>query len=81
LPEAAVYGIPVIFGPNYSKFREARDLIAIGGGFTIKNKEEFNNIMESFKGEPEMRERAGEAAKNYIFSNSGATNKILKHIF
>ncbi|MDD4777776.1 MAG: glycosyltransferase N-terminal domain-containing protein [Fermentimonas sp.] len=81
LPEAAVYGIPVIFGPNYSKFREARDLIAIGGGFSIKNREEFNNIMESFTGKPELREKAGEVAKNYIFSNSGATNTILKHIF
>lgn len=81
LPEAAVYGIPVIFGPNFIKFREAHDLIATGGGFTIKNRTEFNKLMESFINEPELREKAGKEAKNYIFSNSGATNTILNHIF
>lgn len=81
LPEAAVYGIPVIFGPNFIKFREAHDLIATGGGFTIKNRDEFNKLMESFINEPELREKAGKEAKNYIFSNSGATNTILNHIF
>ncbi len=81
LPEAAVYGIPVIFGPNFIKFREAHDLIATGGGFTIKNRAEFNKLMESFINEPELREKAGKEAKNYIFSNSGATNTILNHIF
>ncbi len=81
LPEAAVYGIPVIFGPNFIKFREAHDLIATGGGFTIKNRDEFNKLMESFINEPELRETAGKEAKNYIFSNSGATNTILNHIF
>jgi 3-deoxy-D-manno-octulosonic-acid transferase len=81
LPEAAVYGIPVIFGPNFIKFREAHDLIATGGGFTIKNRAEFNKLMESFINEPKLREKAGKEAKNYIFSNSGATNTILNHIF
>lgn len=81
LPEAAVYGIPVIFGPNFIKFREAHDLIATGAGFTIKNRAEFNKLMESFINEPELREKAGKEAKNYIFSNSGATNTILNHIF
>jgi 3-deoxy-D-manno-octulosonic-acid transferase len=81
LPEAAVYGIPVIFGPNFIKFREAHDLIATGGGFTIKNRAEFNKLMESLINEPELREKAGKEAKNYIFSNSGATNTILNHIF
>lgn len=81
LPEAAVYGIPVIFGPNYSKFREARDLIAIGGGFTINNKYEFISRMELFINKPEFRINAGEVAKDYIFSNAGATETIIKHIF
>ena len=81
LPEAAVYGIPVIFGPNFIKFREAHALIATGGGFTIKNRAELNKLMESFINEPELREKAGKEAKNYIFSNSGATNTILNHIF
>lgn len=81
LPEAAVYGIPVIFGPNYLKFREAHDLIANGGGFTINNKEEFNNRMEMFINNSEFRIKAGEIAKCYIFNNSGAANTILKNIF
>lgn len=81
LPEAAVYGVPVIFGPNYSKFKEAHELLANGGGFTINSREEFNSKMDLLINEPQLRIKAGERAKNYIFSNAGATNKILKHIF
>ena len=45
VPEAAVYSLPVIFGPNFKKFKEAKDLIACGGAFTVKNKREFVSIV------------------------------------
>lgn len=80
LAEAAVYGIPVIFGPNYAKFREAHGLIAHGGGFTIGHKTAFNQQMDLFTNDPSTRIEAGEKAKTYIFANAGATKKIMQHL-
>lgn len=80
LAEAAVYGIPVIFGPNYAKFREAHGLIRHGGGFSIDGGEAFNQQMNLFMQDPPAREKAGEKAKAYIFGNAGATNKIMQYL-
>lgn len=80
LPEAAVYGIPVIFGPNYRKFREAYGLIGVKGGFSIKSAEDFNQLMNEFLSFPKKREQAGENARIYIYENAGATQKIINKI-
>ncbi len=80
LPEAAVYGIPVIFGPNFRKFREAHDLIEKGGGFVIHNKKEFNELMDYFLKNPETLSEAGSKAENYILNNVGATRQIMEKI-
>ena len=79
VPEAAVYGIPVIFGPNFKKFKEAKKLIASGGAFTISSKEEFENVMQNLS-DKETREKAGVIAGEYINCNTGATLKIMKRI-
>lgn len=78
--EAAVYGIPVIFGPNYRKFIEAKELINNGGGFTIANETEFNRVLKSFVTHPEDLEFAGERASEYIYTNAGATERIVHKI-
>ncbi len=80
LPEAAVYGIPVIFGPKYSKFVEAHGLITSGGGFSISNKTEFNKKMDEMALNPSARINAGVKAKEYIFGNAGATQEIMQLI-
>lgn len=79
--EAAVYGIPVVFGPRHQKFLEAGELINAGGGFSISEPEEFNRLMDGAgkdKGltDPERRNRAGDAAGAYIRSKLGATDQI-----
>ena len=56
VPEAAVYGIPVIFGPNYKKFKEACNLIENGGSFTISSKEEYEELMQRLS-DREFREK------------------------
>lgn len=76
--EAAVYGMPVVFGPNYKNFREARNLIANGGGFSIKNYQQLCNIFDQLL---ESSEEAGKAALEYVNSELGATDKIYKAIF
>lgn len=75
--EAAVYGIPVVFGPKYQKFREAGELIAARGAFSINSYNELNEVFNTFTSHPENLENASAIAKEYISKNLGATNKIL----
>ena len=74
--EAAVYGLPVVFGTNYQKFREARELIAIGGAFSISNyvtlEAQFDLLLKD--------NNAGKIAGEYVKSNTGATEMILKQL-
>jgi len=74
--EAAVWNVPVVFGPNYQKFREARELIAIGGAFSIAQYElleaQFDSLLKNNK--------AGKIAGDYVKNNTGATDLILKEI-
>ena len=80
LPEAAVYGIPVMFGPNHKKFLEAKELLKSGGGFTISDESELNKVLKDFVTSPEDLEIAGEAAAKYIYKSAGATQKIIDKI-
>ena len=79
--EAAVYGIPVIFGPNHHKFREANDLVEAGGAFCINSAEEFTQLMDRLLADDDALKRAGTTAGDYIQSNLGATRYIFNHIF
>ena len=81
VPEAAVYGVPVIIGPNNQRFREARDLIALGGCFEIHNAEEFSNVLDTLTSNPDALAKASKASANYIRSNAGAVDMIYNHIF
>ena len=80
LNEAAVYDIPVIFGPHYHKFKEARDLIKCKGGLSFSNKEEFDAIIEPIVNDKKLREQYGKNAGNYIKENLGATRIIYADI-
>ena len=81
VPEAAVYGIPVIIGPNHQRFAEAVALIANGGCKSIKNAEDFSVIMDDFLENPAHIAQAGSAAGRYINQNAGATPVIYQHVF
>ncbi len=81
VPEAAVYGIPVIFGPNHKKFKEAKELIIAGGGFSISKSEDFKLLMDRLLENKEFLSKAGITAGQYIQNNSGASKKILKELY
>ena len=81
LNEAAVYGMPVIFGPNHSKFKEASDLIACGGGFSIASKESFNATIGNLAASASRLRQAGNAAGQYIQDHLGATDLIYEDLF
>ena len=79
--EAAVYGMPVIFGPKYHKFKEAHDLIAAGGAFSIQSAEEFSAKMNKMLSDKTYLADCGTRAKHYIESQLGATKRIYNKIF
>lgn len=78
--EAAVYGIPVIFGPKFDKFHEAKELLACGGGFTINSEAAFNQLLDVLCSDTEYCSKAGENAGEMVLNGSGGTNKVLNLI-
>ena len=79
--EAAVYGIPVVFGPNFAKFNEAVELTALEGAFSIDNTVGFAAILDRIIGDKDFRAATGQKAADYIASKVGATPIIMKSIF
>ena len=79
--EAAVYGMPVIFGPNHQAFREALGLIEAKGGYPIANSEDYDRIMQTFISDSEALHMAGYAAGTYVKENSGASEMIFSAVF
>lgn len=78
--EAAVYGIPIVFGPKYGKFKEAVDLKKVGAAFPIENQQEFDSIVTEVLSDDSFRRKAGENAKKYVNGQAGATELVLKSI-
>jgi len=78
--EPAAFGVPVIFGPNYERFREARELIREGGATSIKNEEDFRKVFGRMADVPGERDRASGICSAYVTSHKGATAHILKHL-
>ncbi len=76
VPEAAVYGIPVLFGPNNKGFREAQDLLRMGGCFEITGQPLFNALVDKFLHTPRLCQKKGAFCRDYIQSNAGATDII-----
>ncbi len=76
--EAAVYGIPVLFGPNYRHFREAKGLIQAGAGFSVKNYREFEAQMDNTLAD---HEALGRKAREYVETELGATERIYSELF
>ncbi|KAA6330389.1 3-deoxy-D-manno-octulosonic acid transferase [termite gut metagenome] len=78
--EAAVYGMPVLFGPKYQKFREAVELVEAEGGYSINNYDELHTLLDRLFSDNRFLKNTGTNAGNYVTKNSGATNKILDRI-
>lgn len=79
--EAAVYGIPVLFGPKHQKFKEAKDLIACDGAMTFSSREELEKILDTLLADKSKRQNYGSKAGEYIRRNLGATDKAFNRIF
>lgn len=78
--EAAVFGKPVLFGPNNRRFREAQELKSLDAGFQISNTKELVTIMDKFISNPAYQEKAGKNAAGYVSANAGSSQKILSSV-
>jgi 3-deoxy-D-manno-octulosonic-acid transferase len=78
--EAAVYGKPVIFGPEYDKNFEAEDMIECTGAIAIENALELEKVVDNLLNNDEELLSRSAAAKNYVYKNAGATDKIISFI-
>lgn len=78
--EAAVWNIPVIFGPNNERFQEAQDLLASGGGSQIDGYQQFESLMNGYIADDSLRKADGDKAAQYVSSKAGATGKILSAV-
>lgn len=79
--EAAVYGVPVIFGPNFKKFREAQELIEQGGAYSIADSQSFRGLVDEFFEYDNILQNAGNNAGKYVSSNIGVVKKVMDIIF
>ncbi|MBN2917758.1 MAG: 3-deoxy-D-manno-octulosonic acid transferase [Prevotella sp.] len=78
--EAAVWNMPVIFGPNNKKFQEAQGLLKSGGGFEINTYEDFSGLMNSLMNDEAFLKQAGDKAGSFVAHLAGATDKVLASV-
>ena len=78
--EPAVFGIPVIIGPNYEGFKEAEDLVAQKGILSIHDSWSFSELIKKLLDNPELLKRTGEINASYITKNKGASIQIMDYI-
>ena len=78
--EPATFGIPIVIGNKFDKFKEAKDLVALQGCVSINNQQEFTAIFNRFKMDESFRKSTGKINQNYIQQNIGATKIIMKYL-
>ena len=80
VPEAAVYGIPVLIGPNYSQFPEVVQLVKAGGVIAIKQSSDLDIYLQTLAKQPRALQSQGETNRKFIEQNLGASDKIYQEI-
>lgn len=80
VPEAAVYGVPVLIGPNNRKFREVQDLLKLGGCFQINDADSFNRTLDRLLTDAQALKESGDIAGHYIGQNAGAVDAVFRAV-
>jgi len=78
IQEPVTFGVPVLFGPNYRKFREARDLVDLGGAFSISSSDELSKKIIELTGNPAEHKLVSAICRGYVEDNCGATARIME---
>lgn len=79
--EAATFGLPIVFGPNHKRFKEAVDLIELGGAFPISEQGNLEHTFTTLLSEKDKLKSASETSKNYVAKNVGSTKLIINKVF
>jgi len=79
--EAAVYGVPVLFGPKIENSQEAKKLVEAGGGIMIKDKKEFYRLIRKLFSDDKLMNECGKKSYDFVHKNVGTTERIIKEIF
>ena len=79
--EAATFGLPIAFGPNYHKFKEARDMIALGGATSVTTYEELEKWFTPLRDDADHLAAVSKISKDYTAQNQGATNLFFNYVF
>ncbi len=79
--EAATFGIPIFFGnKNYAKFREASDLVNLGGAYPVDSYQTLDQLTWQMQNQPQIRQHAGDICRQYVLENTGATESVMDHL-
>jgi 3-deoxy-D-manno-octulosonic-acid transferase len=78
IQEPVTFGCPVVFGPKYKSFKEAVDLVGLEGAFSIKDAGELESVFGRFMHDEKFYAKSSETCRNYLNSQVGATESILK---
>lgn len=78
--EAAVFGIPVAFGPRFQKFDEAKALLAKGAACHVEDEHSLQTVLDAWLQHPSLMEKAGAAAREYVLQSSGGTQQIMTYL-
>ena len=79
--EAATFGLPVVFGPRFDRFREAKELIQSGAGHPVHDLASLRSTLKRFFDKPELLKTSGKAAADYVNTKIGATSDIVNSTF
>lgn len=78
--EPATFGIPIIIGPNYHKFKEASELVTLDACDVVARSSELNTTLSTLFANSDIRERKGKLSRQYILNNTGATKIIIEYL-
>lgn len=79
--EPAVFGLPVLFGPDFHKFQEAHDMLKLGAAFLINDYADLETCIDTLRSVPEKLNTAANIARSYVNNNRGASKEIVKYLF
>ena len=79
--EAAVYGVPVLFGPKIDNSQEAKKLVEVGGGIMVNDKKEFYRVIRKLFSDDKLMNECGKKSYDFVHNNIGTTDRIIKEIF
>jgi 3-deoxy-D-manno-octulosonic-acid transferase len=78
--EPAVFGIPVVIGKNYTGFKEAEDLVQLGGVIPVDSKDSFQQLMQRFFADETYKNNVGNINRTYVHANGNASEKIISYL-